>query len=231
MNSIDQLLGETTTTGSIPCVATSPLLVARTFRDRGTKSKVARLLKRKQLKQEAVDDEPIIPGDAKPLVTVTGDEASSGKGSEKNGSEFHEPLIPTSVALVAPDLTPDSEVPLDPSQVPLPVNQPSAPVASSPTAPVIKDEGSVMQTLIGLHQEKFNPKLLDQRTNLSEAEINRMVESTVTAISTKEGDVAKAKAAKLLAEAQAGGKTGEVYYNPQAGAKAAAAMRAVLGDT
>jgi hypothetical protein len=86
------------------------------------------------------EGEGLIPGDAEPIDAETGLKAgdvpddSEGSATEPTIQEPSGALLQTSLALVAPDCTPNWNVPLSPSLVPkanpvpaVPQNQPAAP--------------------------------------------------------------------------------------------------------
>ena len=98
------------------------------------------ILGKKHLREE---DSSLIPDDAKELSAGTLDKAGgvdkaklttqTEQPAASNKQDLLEPLIPPSIALVAPDVTPDQLVPLDPSQVPM------------PAAPVTPDNGQQLR--------------------------------------------------------------------------------------
>ena len=110
---IRQVLGETTTTASIGggFSVTPPVIVS--FGGRGKKRRGSKFVK-------ATESTSIIPGVAQDDQEVK-DELEGNRSTpadDKRQEPTHEPLIPTKVALVAPDFTPDPNAPLSPTEVP-----------------------------------------------------------------------------------------------------------------
>ena len=95
---------------------------------------------------------PIIPSSAKKVELPSKEEDTNVKSSATKDSPT-EPIIPVSVALVAPDTTPDAIKPLDPSLVPALKIQPQAKAPEVPAAPAEEPKNDVMSMLLG----KRNP--------------------------------------------------------------------------
>lgn len=191
------------------------------------RSKLADLLSKRKLRQEAAS-QSVIPADANPDGTASAGQGGQSKEAPVAGkpSSDIEPLLPTSIALVAPDTTPYGDKPLDPSQVP----QPATPVQSQPvqpTKPAAPAETDVLRTLIGQHQSNFKPGLITNPTESIQA-VNKSMDSASSAESLS-SPVAVAKAAQVLSEAQSG-KNPEPHYNPNSLNQAIAATRLILGD-
>jgi hypothetical protein len=212
---------ESTMTTSMPMtVGATATVPVTTTPAKPKKPRLSQLLLKRNLRQEDGLDKPVIPTDAKP------DETSSGvPGARKEELPIdggpQEPLISASIALVAPDTTPDGEAPLDPGQVPQPLSS-EIPVVSSPQ-PV--DNGQdVLRTLIGTHQEHFRPELIASVQNAG-ADLEKAMLSEPGA---EKSSTATEAASRVISEAQAGKKT-EPYHNPDSLRRGIAVTRQILG--
>lgn len=122
---VDRLL-ETTVAGDVPPVmaGVSPLIQARKkfrMRPRPKKKAVESIIG----EASSTDDEdeesqkPLIPDDAEPVLSDDDKEQSElDGGSTPIDKPGHEALLNPSMAIVAPDLTPDADKELDPALVP-----------------------------------------------------------------------------------------------------------------
>lgn len=233
-SAIEELTGvrENTTTASVgsgPIVAQFPLVSKNSAGKPSQKFGGRRRLKIRRTESLVEDDfsteKSVIPQGAEKISTS---EIQPGKVQVSSSEEFSEPLISTTVALVAPDATPNAEIPLDPAQVPAGLVQPQVTAeVPSPEVPAANGRTDALSVIIGNHQEKFNPALLSGKP----VDVNSLVEGTLASITGKPASSASAatKAAKILAEAHSG-KVPDHVYNPEAGVKASAAMRMVFGD-
>jgi hypothetical protein len=216
---------ESTMTTSMPTMvgatATVPVKPAAQTPPKGGKRRLSQLLLRRNLRQEGALDQPVIPTDAKPDETSSGVPNEKGKEEPPKNGGPQGPLISTSIALVAPDTTPDGEMPLDPGQVPQPLSS-ETPVVSSPTP--IDNGQDVLRTLIGTHQEHFKPELI---ANIQDA--GAAIEHAVNAEPGGEkSSTATEAASKVISEAQSGKKL-EPYHNPDSLRRGIAVTRQILG--
>jgi hypothetical protein len=144
------LIGETVTCSGIPPVVGRPGLARKPVKPAPAKAPKRRTVEA----VEAVDDDPVLPKDAEEVLTseptgITGEaETEHSEDAESGDASLgtdKENLISTSAALVAPDVTPEALVPLDPSAVPgvnrklvdlsAPVTPAAQPAAPAPAAP------------------------------------------------------------------------------------------------
>jgi hypothetical protein len=211
----------TTSMSSMPG-PTSVIQPTRTTTPEKKKPKLSDLLLKKKLRQEG-NNTPVIPQDAKPDETETGNAPGDSTNTDEpaKGKQV-EPFIPTSVALVAPDTTPDADKPLDPSQVP---QMPQDTVTVSSPTPV--DNGKdVLRTLIGEHHTTFKPTMM-----VDPATAKAAFEQALNGGSDEspnQSPTASATAAQVISEAQAG-HAPKPHHNPNSMQKATSAMRAILG--
>jgi len=228
-SAIDTLAGlsplrESTMTTSMPMTAapaTMQVRPAATEPAKKKKPKLSDLLMKKQQQQE-VAEKPVIPGDAQPDDTLNGVPNENGKEHPPAGRGTLEAPLPTSLALVAPDTTPNAEAPLDPSQVP----QPASSVEPSMSSPTPIDSGNdVLRTLVGEHQKNFNPKLITDPTAAAAA-VNQFLNGNGS--SEEKSSTASAAAARVMSEAQSGKKP-EPHHNPDSLNRGIAVTRQILG--
>lgn len=239
MKSAIDLLCECTMTTSVPAVSPGPATVIlpaaaqQPTPQKSKKSKLADPLAKRKLRQEGTEPQQgVIPSDAVPDdSSIGGIQGGAGQPATVPKGTI-EPPIPTAVALVAPDTTPNSEAPLDPSQVPAPAAAPmEQPVVSSPTP--ISNGNDVMRTLLGTHQSNFKPDLITTPAQAAEA-VNKMLNGdpiqehakTTGAAAVVEAK-ASASAAALMSAAQEG-KATKPHHNPDSMNRAIAVTRQLL---
>jgi hypothetical protein len=156
---ISKLIGETTSAGGIPAVE-APM---------GMRMKVGTTRRRRRPVVKEEVEKSIIPDNAEEFETEEVDIQTpdlEDKPDDKPVSINGEELLHPSLALVAPDLTPDFDQPLDPAQVPAPANRVKDPVlrlftqnsqpASQPPgqpAPAVPTAESAISMLPGIAQE------------------------------------------------------------------------------
>lgn len=213
-------ISEDTTTGDIaPVMVGVPWVI----RNQRTKKKLTDEEEKKKaeaakVKESKDDDEkPVIPKEAENLDK---DSSADDKDEKPAIGATIEPLISPVVALVAPDVTPDGEKPLDPSQVP--VTMPQQPADT---------EQSVLRTLIGQHQKNFKPAQGPVTNKQGSPEDKMQHTALPTESLTMMADVkAKIVADKILQEAMDGKQRDITVVNPNSAGKAMAAMRMILGQ-
>lgn len=233
-----ELLGENTTTGDVaPVMCGAPMISGPNAR---------RLKRRKRPVVEGEEpiegdgygeeDASVIPADAEPLVT---EEHPNGQSTTQPASPSvpNESLIPTAVALVAPDCTPDADKPLDQSQVPVIQSAPNPAQAAQPAAPTAPGQpadGGVLRTLVGMHQSTYRPPTKEGGPQQPKAESQATLPSGLTPAQATQQLIAEQKAtifkAKIMEAAASGGGMPAPHHDPNAGGKASAAMRMMLGQ-
>lgn len=92
---------------------------------------VSRMLGEDEDTVSALDDKSIFPDEAETLPGGQGDAGDNPKSVKPSQVGFDEPLINPSVALVAPDVTPNLFAPLEPSMAPKPTQVSQPPVLST----------------------------------------------------------------------------------------------------
>lgn len=219
---LDQLFNEDTTTSGIPApMCGAPLLTGpqllKKRQDRLAKLKSRRLIKEdggtqgsRKDDNNGSDDQSAIPADAEKVETVS-DEENQEAARRASGNHQIEPLIPVTVALVAPDTTPDGEQVLDPSQVPQANRQSTADATAG-------DESDVLRTLVGAHQRQFKPAVAGPAVTDP-----GKLDTVATESIVNEGRVA-AIAAKLTMESGMPAPT----FNKEAASRATNAMRTLI---
>jgi hypothetical protein len=212
-STIAALLGETTTSASMPSIPVA------------LKATRPRRIRRAQVKEDD-EDRPVIPDGAKPYHTGKQGVNSAGAAEDsqhlgtEGASGAAEDYIETSVALVAPDTTPGSEEPLDSSQVPGGKSATQAPQTTA-AAPDSPPEGDVMRTLIGVHHSKIPaPTSVDTGTD-SEVKAESIDPTAVAAAMITES----VRASSIAAELTSGKAMPPPKHNPEAARKACEAMR------
>jgi hypothetical protein len=222
---------ESTTTASIaPAAIAGPTAIIQPVQATAKKRpKLSDLLKHKKLAQEdenANAAKPVIPADAKLDQSVQPQTPNSHTTIGQSQGQL-EPFIPTSVALVAPDTTPDAEIPLSPSQAPQAPTAMEEPTMSSPEP---MDDGSdVMRTLIGNHQKNFKPTAIVPPQQANEA-MERALRGETGLTEDKSGVATKASstAAAVVASAQSGNNPAP-HHNPESLNRGIAVTRQLLG--
>lgn len=212
----------TTSMPAMPVGTTATIIPGQQGPPKG-KKRLADLMLRRKLKQEDAAEKPVIPADAQSDGSSTGGpDGDKKKPTTKPGSGTPDKMLKTSMALVAPDTTPNAEEPLDPSQVP----QGSAPqtVATSSSSVPLDNGQDALRTLIGQHQENFKPELISSLQEASAA-LERSMNGEVKSDSSA---TASAAAASVLSAAQSGKKT-DPHYNPESMSRGIAVTRQILG--
>lgn len=220
---IEDALADSTTTASIPIAADAVPPVVLPLRQpvkARRKVKLSDLVKGRV--KEATDDQSIIPADAQPaLVSQSSQGAVTGSGNKES---YAEPLIPTSVALVAPDTTPGAYDPLDPSQVPAPAMSSPAPAPASVDTPAEApsvDGGDPLRVLLGLHQASFGRGVAINQTAPTES-VDELVARGKAALQTS---AATGIGSKMVAEAIAGKVQPPPTYDPNSMQRVTAVLR------
>lgn len=216
-----------TTTASVPAVTTVPL---------GTKKlRWQKLMARRpDLKKQVKEGDEVIPAGAVAYTAPTDDEAAGAKKPKEQ--RFSEPLLPSSLALVAPGTTPDGEKPLDATQVPQPLSSTTPPK----TEPVVELPGAAGQPpvtpvldLFRLHNERATESLSRSGSAAMPAEVNpEAVEQSLakSKVTTTLAESKAAEAASRVMAAAHGGVMPEPTQDKNSMGKTVAAFRQIMGD-
>ena len=235
MSAISKLTGESTTAASVGAAVDGgqPIVVAHPGTENRGKARLKKLLARrpdlaKKLGESDEEEQPVIPSEATPL------NADAEKSNQNRNKPAGEPLIPTSIALVAPDTTPDGEAPLDPTMVPKPLvtTTPPVTVTAPNSTPVAKEPDSVLNQLFQFHNAAATESLMHTKGGGGTVDVNALVESGPAVEATPDAATlaAKSRAEKTMSAAMAGaGMPAPETRNPQElMGKATAAFRQIF---
>lgn len=235
---LDDLLAENTTTGDVAPVLVGAPLISGPLAARRRRRRLVREDEDPENEEPtagAPEEDGVIPKNAEPLATETQPLGQSVPQPTAPSAQA-EPLIPTAVALVAPDCTSSPESPLDPTQVPTAQTPAATPPQATAPAPEpaaqAGAQGSVLRGLMGLHQSQYRPASTGEVKTESAAKPAAPVATDAEAAKRLAESIkadAKAKAFTAGIMAQAEGSMPAPHHNPHAAAKAAAAMRMVMG--
>lgn len=222
MNAISRLTGESTMTGSIPMTATCAAVINPVGKPVG--ASVTQALKKckkcachmkdgqvvcdhcgTEVIKEDGEDGSVIPTGAKEFTTENPLEVGRAAGAVPKNLPGAEPFIPTAVALVAPDATPEAEKPLDPTQVPQPPT-PAVTVSQPQPNPAAEQPNSLDQ-LFKFHNQQAEESLKRAPSTTSPGAVDALLENgpgTNAAPLSATDAAAKERASKVMSSAMSG---------------------------